>query len=78
MSRKKDNPDTIERMEGERENVDERQTITRDYYSSKPKTYETMLGGYTQVHDADIQESSQLLQNIFKVCFKFSCCCFFL
>ena len=54
-------------MEGERENVEERQTITHDYYSSRPKTYETMLGGYTQVHDADIQESQQLIQTLFKV-----------
>ena len=58
-------------LEGERENVQERQTITRDYYSSRPKTFETMLGGYTQVHDADIQESNQLLQSLFKVCFHF-------
>ncbi len=56
-----------ERMEGERENVQERQTITEDYYSSRPKTFETMLGGYTQVHDPDIQESNQLIQSLFKV-----------
>jgi len=55
------------RMEGEREDVDERQTVTRDYYSSRPKTFDTMLGGYTQVHDADIQESNQLIQTLFKV-----------
>jgi len=67
MSKKKENCEIIERMEGEREDVKERQIITRDYYSSRPKTFETMLGGYTQVHDADIQESNQLLQTLFKV-----------
>jgi len=67
MSKKKENSEIIERMEGEREDVKERQTITRDYYSSRPKTFETMLGGYTQVHDVDIQESNQLLQTLFKV-----------
>jgi len=65
MSKKKENS---ERMEGEREDVKERQIITKDYYSSRPKTFETMLGGYTQVHDTDIQESNQLLQTLFKVC----------
>jgi hypothetical protein len=71
MSKKKENSDIIERMEGEREDVKERQIITKDYYSSRPKTFETMLGGYTQVHDTDIQESNQLLQTLFKVCFSF-------
>jgi hypothetical protein len=68
MSKKKENSDIIERMECEREDVKERQIITKDYYSSRPKTFETMLGGYTQVHDPDIQESNQLLQTLFKVC----------
>jgi len=68
MSKKKENCDIIERMEGELEDVKERQIITKDYYSSRPKTFETMLGGYTQVHDTDIQESNQLLQTLFKVC----------
>jgi protein N-terminal methyltransferase len=63
MSKKKE---SSERMEGECEDVKERQTITRDYYSSRPNTFETMLGGFTQVHDADIQESNQLLQALFK------------
>ncbi len=71
MSKKKENSDIIERMEGEREDVKERQIITKDYYSSRPKTFETMLGGYTQVHHTDIQESNQLLQTLFKVCFSF-------
>ena len=68
MSKKKETSDLNERMEGERENANERQTITRDYYSSRPKTFDTMLGGYTQVHQADIQESNQILASIFKVC----------
>lgn len=71
MSKKKENSEIIDRMEGERENVDERKSITQNYYSSRPKTFETMLGGYTQVHDSDIQESNQLIQSLFKVC------CFF-
>jgi len=74
MSKRRENCEScelIERMEGEREDVKERQTITRDYYASRPKTFETMLGGYTQVHDADIQESNQLIQTLFKVCFFF-------
>lgn len=54
-------------MEGEKDNVQDRQTITHDYYASKPNTYETMLGGFTQVHDADIQESRKLIENLFKV-----------
>ena len=69
MSKKKEHCEVIERMEGEREDVKERETITHDYYSSRPKTFDTMLGGYTQVHDADIQESHQLLQSLFKVDF---------
>lgn len=67
-SRKKEIAELIDRMEGERENVEERKLITQDYYSSRPKTFETMLGGYTQVHDPDIQESNQLIQSLFKVC----------
>ncbi len=58
-----------QRKEGERENPEERQTITRDYYSSRPSTFDTMLGGYTQVHDLDIKESNQLIQTLFKVCY---------
>ena len=69
MSRKKEHSELIDRMEGERENVDERKTITHGYYSSRPKTFETMLGGYTQVHDPDIQESNQLIQSLIKVGF---------
>jgi hypothetical protein len=65
MSKKKEL--VPERMEGEREDATERQTVTRDYYSSRPNTFDTMLGGYTQVHDADIQESNYLLQSLFKV-----------
>ncbi|CAF4471710.1 unnamed protein product, partial [Rotaria sp. Silwood2] len=61
MSKKKETTEMNERMEGECEDAKERQTVTRNYYSSRPKTFDTMLGGYTQVHDADIQESNQLL-----------------
>jgi hypothetical protein len=67
MSERKKSCELNERQEGECENVQERQIITRDYYSSRPKTFETMLGGYTQVHDPDIQESNQLIQSLFKV-----------
>lgn len=67
MLKKKVNSEINERMEGEFEDADERQRVTRNYYSSRPKTFDTMLGGYTQVHDADIQESNQLLQTLFKV-----------
>jgi hypothetical protein len=67
MSHKNDKGETDGRLEGEREGADERQSITRDYYSSRPKTFDTMLGGYTQVHDGDIHESRQLLQSLFKV-----------
>jgi hypothetical protein len=70
MSKKKESCDVSERMEGEREDPNERQTITRDYYSSRPKNFDTMLGGFTQVHDADIEESKQLLQTLLKVCFQ--------
>ncbi|CAF1269839.1 unnamed protein product [Adineta ricciae] len=66
MSKKKESSELPLRMEGEREDVQERQTITKDYYSSRPKTFDTMLGGYTQVHDPDIQESSQLIQTLMK------------
>jgi hypothetical protein len=69
MSKNKDASEIGERMEGELDDPKERQTITRDYYSSRPKTFDTMLGGYTQVHDVDIQESNQLLQTLFKVCY---------
>jgi hypothetical protein len=67
MSKKKETPEIFERMEGEREDPKERQTITRDYYSSRPNTFDTMLGGFTQVHDPDIQESNQLIQTLIKV-----------
>ena len=67
MSERQKSCELNERLEGERENVQERKAITKDYYSSRPKTFETMLGGYTQVHDADIQESNQLIQSLFKV-----------
>ena len=66
MSKKKE---IVERMEGEFEDAKERQMVTRNYYSSRPKTFDTMLGGYVQVHDVDIQESHQLLQLLFKVRF---------
>ncbi|CAF0874343.1 unnamed protein product [Rotaria sordida] len=66
MSKKKESSEMNERMEGEYEDAKERQRVTRNYYSSRPKTFDTMLGGYTQVHDADIQESNQLLQSLFK------------
>lgn len=56
-----------ERKEGEVENVKERETITHGYYSSRPKTFDTMLGGFTQVHPPDIQESKQLLNSLFNV-----------
>ena len=68
MSKKKEKCEATELMEGEREDVKVRQDITRDYYSSRPKTFDTMLGGYTQVHHADIQESNQVIQSLFKVC----------
>lgn len=69
MSKKKEVTEMNERMEGEFDDAEERKKVTRNYYSSRPKTFDTMLGGYTQVHDADIQESNQLLQTLFKVFF---------
>ena len=67
MLKKKSADPAGERKEGEKENVKERETVTHEYYSSRPKTFDTMLGGFTQVHDPDIQESQQLLKNLFKV-----------
>lgn len=74
MLKKKSNETSNERKQGEKENVQERETITHEYYSSRPKTFDTMLGGFTQVHDPDVQESQQILKNLFKVAFA----CFFL
>jgi hypothetical protein len=67
MLKKKSSEASNERQQGEKENVQERETITHEYYSSRPKTFDTMLGGFTQVHDPDVQESQQILKNLFKV-----------
>jgi hypothetical protein len=64
MSKNKEASEIGECMEGDFNDPKERQTITQDYYSSRSKTFDTMLVGYTPVHDIDIQESNQLLQTL--------------
>ncbi|CAF0759790.1 unnamed protein product [Didymodactylos carnosus] len=54
-------------MEGELSNVDERVVVTKQYYTSRAPTIDTMLGGYSVVHESDIQESEQLLKTLFRV-----------